>query len=99
MNGSPKYGLLRTIARVLKIIAWIVLAVGLIAAIVALTSMGGSADTLTRALNGVLAVVGPLMGIIWFLQLFALGSVISLLIDIEENTRLLAAQPPAPRAR
>jgi hypothetical protein len=36
------------------------------------------------------AIILPVTGIVWFVQLFAIGSILSLLVDIEENTRLLA---------
>lgn len=89
MNASRKYGLLRAIAFVLKVLAWIVLAVGLIGMLVSLVRTG-SPDPLGRALASLAAIILPITGIVWFVQLFAIGSILSLLVDIEENTRLLA---------
>jgi 1,4-dihydroxy-2-naphthoate octaprenyltransferase len=89
MNASRKYGLLRTIAFVLKVLAWVVLAVGLIGMLVSLARTG-SPDPLGRALASLAAIILPVTGIVWFVQLFAIGSILSLLVDIEENTRLLA---------
>ena len=40
-------------------------------------------------------VLGLLSGIIWFVQLYAFGSILSLLVEIEQNTRALAAFEPA----
>jgi hypothetical protein len=90
MNVPQKYPVVRIISLILKILAWVALAAGLIAAIVALTSGGSIA-----ILRTVGVIVGPLMGIIWFVQLYAFGSILSLLVDVEENTRALANQPPS----
>jgi hypothetical protein len=92
MNVPRKYGLLRAIGTILKVLAWIILVVGIVAAIAGLFSLGRSTG-LTRfvALTGVIGA--PLLSIIWFIQLYAFGSVLSLLIDIEESTRAMAAEP------
>jgi len=93
MSVSRKYGLLRVIAGILKVVAWIVLAAGVAGVIIALTSVGSLPDTVRPvATVGTLAI--PVIAIVWFVQLFAFGSVLSLLIDIEENTRSIAARPP-----
>lgn len=95
MNVSRKYGLLRAIAFILKLLAWVVLAAALIGTIVLLTNIGGSTaadNQLLRALGSAGVVATPLLGVIWFIQLFAFGSILSLLVDVEENTRALAAQ-------
>lgn len=99
MSVPQKYGLLRVIAFILKLLAWVVLVaglVGLIVLLIAFAASGGSQPAWMRAVAaaGLLAV--PIAAIVWFVQLFAFGSIISLLIDIEENTRALAAPPPAP---
>jgi uncharacterized membrane protein len=91
MDVPHKYGLLRVIATILKVLAWIVLGVGIAVAIVALFSIG-SASGLTRALSYAGVIGAPLLCIIWFVQLYAFGSVLSLLIDIEESTRAMAVQ-------
>jgi hypothetical protein len=94
MNVTHKYGVVRAIAFVLKLLAWLALLVGLAAAVLVAISTGGqSAGTIVDAIRSLGMVIGPLVGIIWFVQLFALGSVLSLLVDIEENTRSLAEQP------
>lgn len=101
MNVPRKYGLLRVIAFLLRLLAWLALLVGIIGAVVGFTALNGY---LARDVNlpGWLPVVGlvvPLVvGVVWFVQLYAFGSVLALLIDIEENTRLLAARSAAPPA-
>ncbi len=95
MNVPRKYGLLRAIAFILKLLAWVVLAAALIGTIVLLTNLGGSTATdnqFLRALGSAGVVATPLLGVIWFIQLFAFGSILSLLVDVEENTRALAAE-------
>jgi hypothetical protein len=88
MNGSQKYGLVRAIAFILKLLAWLALIAGVIAAIAA--AAGGSGPGLLQVMRSLGMVVGPIVGIVWFVQLFAFGSILSLLVDIEENTRQLA---------
>lgn len=85
MSSPQKYGIVRAIAFVLKLLAWVALAAGLL---VALISLGSPA--ILRSLG---LVIGPLVGIVWFVQLYAFGSILSLLMDIEENTHALATQP------
>jgi hypothetical protein len=92
MNVPRKYAVLRVIALILKILAWVVLALGLIGMIVAATSL--SKDPAFRPMAGMGTIGVLLVAVVWFVQLFALGSVLSLLIDIEENTRALASNPP-----
>lgn len=95
MNVSRKYGLLRVIATILKVVAWIVLIagiVGLVAGLGAAGGLGANAPTLLKSIMTAGSWVLPLMGIIWFVQLFAFGSIITLLVDIEETTRVMAAE-------
>lgn len=89
MNVPRKYGLLRVVALILKILAWVVLGAGVVGAIVALTSL----RSLLPQLAGVGAAGVLFACVMWFIQLFAFGSILSLLMDIEENTRALAGQP------
>ncbi len=92
MSVPHKYGVVRAIALILKVLAWVALVVGLGSAVGIMVS-GSGGNSLVDTFRSVGMVVGPLVGIIWFVQLFALGSVLSLLVDIEENTRSLAEQP------
>jgi len=91
--NSPKYGLVRAIAFILKLLAWLALIAGVITAIA--VSSGGSATGFLQTVRSLGLVAGLVVGIIWFVQLFAFGSILSLLVDIEENTRQLAAESPA----
>jgi len=92
MNTRRKYGLLRAIAWLLKALAWVILVVGIVGMIVALVSLGRAGDPLLRGVWVAGAILLPLLGISWFVQLYAVGGVLSLLIEIEQNTRLLAAR-------
>jgi hypothetical protein len=93
MSAPHKYGVVRAIALILKILAWIALGAGIASAIGILFSGGAGSNSLFNVIRSMGMVLGPLVGIVWFVQLFALGSVLSLLVDIEENTRSLAEQP------
>ena len=93
MNVQRKYGLLRAIAFILKLLAWLVLVAGIIGGLAGL--LGGSAFARNVNLPEALPLIGSaglmFVCVIWFVQLFAFGSILSLLIDIEENTRAMAA--------
>ena len=91
MNVPRKYGLLRAIGTIMKVLAWIILVVGIVAAIVGLISLGSSTG-LTRSLAYAGVIGAPLLSIVWFVQLYAFGSILSLLIDIEESTRTMAVE-------
>ncbi|MCX6031521.1 MAG: hypothetical protein NT169_19755 [Chloroflexi bacterium] len=94
MSVSQKYGILRVIATILKFLAWVVLAAGIIGMIIVLANAGKMPDALRPlATAGTFAV--PILAIVWFVQLFGFGSILSLLIEIEENTREIAARPPS----
>ncbi|NLE46514.1 MAG: hypothetical protein GX620_17495 [Chloroflexi bacterium] len=103
-----KFKVLRFIGLVWKILAWIVLVVGILTAIGALlTSIFGGgmlsqfaqqqgqwAPWMFGALGGVLLFVATLIGtVIQFLMLYAVGELIFLLLAIEENTRVAARLP------
>ncbi len=95
MSVQRKYNLLRAIAFILKLLAWLVLLAGIIGGLVGLLS--GSAFARNVNLPAALPLIGSaalmFACVIWFVQLFAFGSILSLLIDIEENTRAIAAEP------
>lgn len=98
MDVPHKYRVVWVIALVLKILACLALAAGLVVAILAAFGGGGSAAPIVNVLRSLGLVIGPLVGIVWFIQLFALGSILSLLVDIEENTRALSEMPSASAA-
>ncbi len=91
MNVPHKYGLVRVLAWVLKIAGVIILALGILALIASFGS--GPRLQLPQALmvgGGVGALV---VALVTFVQLYAFGSILSLLVHIEENTRAML-QPP-----
>jgi hypothetical protein len=89
-----KYGLLRLIAFILKLFGWLVLLAGIAGGVAALALIARTTSVPTDAvqilrMGGI--VLSPILGVVWFVQLFAFGSILSLLVDIEESTRALAA--------
>jgi hypothetical protein len=87
MNTSRDFGLLRGIAAFLRVIGWIGLILGIIAAI-ALFFTG--LPPFLRWTGIFLAVVGA---VAWFVPMYGFGSVLHLLLDIEKNTELVVSQP------
>lgn len=85
MEAPAKYGLLNFVAIILKALAWIVLIATVIGGFLAIFNLGSGLGTVT-------GISSILMGVIIFLELYALGSILSILIDIERNTRSLALQ-------
>lgn len=88
MEAPAKYGLLNVVAIILKALAWIVLIATVIGGFLAIFNLGSGLGTVT-------GISSILMGVLGFLQLYALGSILSILIDIERNTRSLAIQSKA----
>jgi hypothetical protein len=88
MEVPAKYGLLRAVATILKILAWIVLIATVIGGLLAIFNLGGGLGT-WAGLSSILA------GLIGFLELYAIGSILSVLIDIEHDTRALAIKSQA----
>ena len=87
MNVPRKYGLVRAIAILLKVVAVIILIIGILALIASLAYGGRIALPRWMSLGG--AVAAPLAALIVFVQLYAFGSILSLLVKIEENTRAM----------
>lgn len=81
MNTTKDYGILRGIATFLRILGWIGLALGIIAAIVLLFL------SLPAFMKWVGVFVSLAAGIGWFVPMYGLGSVLHLLLDIEKYTR------------
>lgn len=90
MNVPRKYGLVRAIAFFLKLIAVIVLLIGIVGLVGSL--FWGNQFALPRWVTVGGAVGAPLAALLIFVQLYAFGSILSLLVKIEENTR--ASIPP-----
>jgi hypothetical protein len=93
-----RFTALRIIGTLFKILAWISLILGLVAAIGMLIVgfiLGGQQGPLGLQLNGPLAgiamfVVALIVTIISFLSLYAVGEFVYLALSIEENTRRTA---------
>ena len=87
-----KYSFLPFAARVLKVVGWIVLVIGVIASIV-LGIMTGGADNgavagVAGAVAGILmAIGGIIVSFLAWVFLLALSELFYLFMDVEENTR------------
>jgi hypothetical protein len=95
MNVPRKYPVLRVIALILKILAWVVLAAGLIGMIALLSAGSGlsGADQALRPFTTAGGIGVLLIAILQFVWLYSFGSILSLLVEIEEKTREMASQP------
>lgn len=106
MSVPKRFGVLRVMGTLLKVMAWLILIVAILGAIgLGLASTNG--DLLTNLLGpalppGTLANFGPaggilvgigllLGGLIYFLIVYAAGESLHLQLALEENTRLTAA--------
>lgn len=103
-----KFRVLRIIGTIWKILAWIVLILGVIGAFASLllAILGsdimrgwmGNYGPMRRVEPGLGGVVGGIVTfivtliftVVYFLMLYAVGDMIYLLLDIEENTRMTA---------
>ncbi len=106
MTVPKRFDILRFFSGLLKVLAWITLVLAILGAIfVALAGgqMGGAlsqaatgqlgpAAGLMAGLGGIAVAIGMLIvGVFYFIVLYATGELIALLIAMEENTRLGAA--------
>lgn len=89
MSVPRRYGLLRVIAFIIRLLAWLVLLAGIGGALWTLIVQSRSAAPLPY-LTAILIVGLPLVALTIFVQVFAFGSILSMLINIEESTRALA---------
>ena len=97
-----KFGVLRVVAAIYRVLAWIILVIGVLGAcgILAISVSPGligiqNVDLLGLGVGGLVGGLVAGLGaiffaIIYFLLLYAFGELISLLIALEENTRLTA---------
>lgn len=83
MDVPQKYGLLRAVAFILKLIAWIILIAAIIGGFVLMLNLGSGLGTWSGL--GVMAV-----GVVTFLEVYAVGSILSVLVDIERDIRAAA---------
>jgi len=84
---QKKYGFLPFAAKVLRIVAWIVLVVGVIGSIV-LGIGNGAAGGLAGGIWGfIIAVAGIIFSFLAWVFLLTARELLYLLMDVEENTR------------
>lgn len=105
MTVPKRFGVLRLWGWILKILAWIILilsilgAIGAVAAPTAFSQLLGNAAAsnpaaafLSSPVGGIMVGIGALLiGVLYFLVLFAMGEQMHMQLAIEENTRLTAA--------
>jgi len=89
---EKKYSFLPFAAKVLRVVAWIVLVVGVIASIVVGIFMGsatnGGIGGLAGGLTGFfIAVAGVIVSFLTWVFLLATREIFYLFMDVEENTR------------
>lgn len=86
---------LRRIGTLSQILAWVLLVIGVVAAIGLWMTLNGLSQTIT-AIPGSIALVGAvpslLFGIGNFLQFFVLGKVLHLLVDVEGTTQQISQE-------
>lgn len=97
---EKRYGVLRFIATLWKILAWVVLVLGVLGALATLVGglTGFANDAMMREMGvpgmvsgaflGVAGFFGILLGtVLQFFMLYAVGEIISVFLSIEESTR------------
>ncbi len=103
---QKKFTVLRVVSTIFKILAWIILVIGVLGAcgMIALGAMSGSSVGTSNsfgnnplvpgaggAIGGAIVGVGLIIGALhYFLVIYAFGDILTLLISLEENTRLTA---------
>ncbi len=103
---EKRYKLLRLIATLWKILAWLILVVGLLGSVgvLIMAMVGSMGQTLEQATGfnvggpilGLLALLsGALGSIVYFIIFYTFGEVLNVLIQIEENTRLGTMRAPS----
>jgi len=95
VKEAPKYGLVRAIAFILKLLAWVILVLCVAGAIFGVTLFSRPAPFPSSIAGTGTLVVSLLTGLFWFIPLYAFGSILSLLLNIEENTRAMASETSA----
>lgn len=86
---EPRYRALQTVARIYRIIAWVILVVGGIAVVVAAIATGSADDG--GGGDAILTLVVGTIGVaLYALFAFAFAEMIGLAIAIEANTRRTA---------
>ena len=98
---QKKYRVLRIVATIWKVLAWIVLVVSVLGGCgtLALAALGGAAARSTDfGLGGGLigglfaALVAIFLGVLYFVSLYAFAELVDVMLALEENTRATADQ-------
>ncbi len=99
---EKKYKVLRIVATIWKVLAWIVLVLSVLGGCgtFALAVMGGAAARGNTALGlgsgllggGITALVAIFFGVLYFVSLYAFAELVDVMIALEENTRATAEQ-------
>lgn len=106
-----KFVVLRVVASIFKVLAWIILAIGVLSGCLTLAfgampgllgGPGGSNAVSSQV--GAFGLIGGVIGalavifftLLYFLFVFAFGDLLNLLISLEENTRLTAERLAGP---
>ncbi len=85
---QKKYGFLPFAAKVLKVVAWIFLVIGVIGSIFYGIATGSAANGVAGGLAGFfIAVIGIIFSFLAWVFLLTARELLYLLMDVEENTR------------
>ena len=90
---QKKYGFLSFAAKVLRIVAWIFLVIGVIGSIIYGIATGSAANGVAGGLGGgiifgfFIAVIGIIFSFLAWVLLLTARELLYLLMDVEENTR------------
>ncbi len=88
---DKRYSFLAFAAKVLRVVAWVILVGGILISIIASVTFGASLAERVGAASAILGVFLAITGIIFFFLawvfLLATRELLYLLMDVEENTR------------
>jgi len=97
---EKKYRILRIVATIWKVLAWIVLVLSVLGGCLtfALVVMGGAAASRNDALGlgggliggGITALIAIFFGVLYFVSLYAFAELVDVMLALEENTRATA---------
>jgi len=86
MNGSSKYRILRIIALIIQVYAWVILALGVIGALILLLNgQNMFAGLWANGLN-MLWIVALFAGVVNFVQVYIVSALLVMVADIADNT-------------
>ncbi len=87
---EKKYKFLRIAATIYKVVAWIVLVVGVISSIamgIAGTLVGGVVDNSGGGAGVLVAIMGIIYSVVMWIGMLAIAELFYLFMDVEQNTR------------